>query len=88
MFARKDWRSGGEALPLRRCRIATWPEYATCVGVRLEDGGALTIAAPHGLDDLLDGVWSSNPVRVTPEEAARRLARKDPGKRWPGLRLE
>ena len=67
--------------------IATWPEYATCVGVRLEDDDTLTVTAPHGLDDLLDGVWRSNPVRVSPEEAVRRLARKAPGKRWPRVRL-
>jgi uncharacterized protein len=67
--------------------IATWPETATCVGVRLEEDDTLTITAPLGLDDLLDGVWRSNPVRVTPDEAARRLAKKDPGKRWPGVRV-
>jgi hypothetical protein len=66
--------------------IATWPEYATCVGVRLEDDDTLTVCAPHGLDDLLDGVWRTNPVRVSEAEAAGRLARKAPGKRWPGLR--
>ena len=78
---------GGPVEPLTSTEagIATWPEYATSVGVRLEDDGTLTIAAPHGLDDLLDGVWRSNPVRVSPEEANRRLARKDPGNRWPRL---
>jgi uncharacterized protein len=65
--------------------IATWPEFCTCVGARLELDGTLTIAAPHGLDDLLDGRWRLNPVRVTAEEAARRRAKKDPAARWPGV---
>ena len=83
-------RFGGDPVaPLRSTAdgIATWPEYATCVGVRLEDDDTLTVCAPHGLDDLLEGVWRTNPVRVSAEEAATRLARKAPGVRWPGLRL-
>ena len=67
--------------------IATWPETATAVGARLEDDGSLTIAAPLGVDDLLDGIWRVNPVRVRPEEVAARLARKDPRRRWPGIRI-
>jgi hypothetical protein len=82
-------RFGTAAEPLTSTTdgIATWPEPATCVGVRLEHDGRLTIAAPHGLDDLLDGIWRTNPVRVTPSEAAARLARKDPHARWPGLQI-
>ena len=67
--------------------IATWPETATAVAVRLEVDESLTIAAPHGLDDLLDGVWRRNPVRVSDEEASRRLERKNVAERWPGLRV-
>lgn len=83
-------RFGGEAVaPLTSTTdgISTWPETATCVGVRLEDDDSLTIAAPHGLDDLLAGVWRVNPSRVTPDEAALRLARKAPATRWPGVRV-
>lgn len=67
--------------------IATWPETATAVGVRLEADGSLTIAAPLGLDDLLDGVWRANAVRVTPAEARARFEKKHVGKRWPGVRV-
>ncbi|MEA2408426.1 MAG: Nucleotidyltransferase, partial [Thermoleophilaceae bacterium] len=37
----------------RRRRSYSSTETAVCVGVRLEPDGAMTIAAPHGLDDLL-----------------------------------
>jgi len=67
--------------------VATWPEYAACVAARLAEDGSLMILAPHGLDDLLDGIWRRNPTRVTVEEYERRLMRKDPGSRWPGVRL-
>lgn len=67
--------------------ISTWPERCTCVGVRLEPDGTFTVAAPHGLDDVLDGIWRTNPVRVTPEEAAKRLQKKAPRQRWPAVRV-
>jgi hypothetical protein len=65
--------------------IATWPEFATCVAVRMAKTGALLVAAPHGLDDLLDGAWRRNPTRVTREEYQRRLRRIEPKHRWPGV---
>lgn len=67
--------------------VATWPEYAACVAVRLSAAGRLEVCAPHGLDDILDGVWRRNPTRVTLEEYGRRLARKQPASRWPGVRV-
>ncbi|HWF21728.1 MAG TPA: nucleotidyltransferase family protein [Acidimicrobiales bacterium] len=67
--------------------VATWPEYAACVAVRHGEDGSLLVLAPHGLDDLLDGVWRRNPTRVTPEEYERRLRRKDPAARWRGMRV-
>lgn len=64
--------------------VATWPETATCVAVRLAPTSTgLDVCAPHGLDDLLGGVWRVNPVRVTPEVSAARLARQRVRARWP-----
>jgi hypothetical protein len=63
--------------------VATWPETAVCVGVRLEPDGAMTIAAPHGLDDLLGMVHRRNPTRVSVEEYERRLRAKRINERWP-----
>jgi uncharacterized protein len=62
--------------------VVTWPETATCVSVRHAPGG-IEICAPHGLADLLGGVWRVNPVRVTPEISRARLARQRVRVRWP-----
>lgn len=64
--------------------VATWPETATCVAVRLRPAG-FEVCAPHGLADLLSGVWRVNPVRVTPEVSRARLARQRVRARWPGV---
>ncbi len=64
--------------------VATWPETATCVAVRIRAGG-IDVCAPHGLADLLGGVWRVNPVRVTPEVSMARLARQRVRARWPGV---
>lgn len=82
---------GGTAKPLTSTfdGISTWPEVATAIGARLDAKGALDIAAPFGLDDLLDGVWRRNRHRrfnrVTDEEYQARIDRKQPHKRWPDL---
>src|SRR5215472_5825523 len=68
--------------------VATWPETATCVAVRLWGTGTdIEVCAPLGLDDLLGGVWRVNPVRVTPEVSAARLARQRVRGRWPRVRI-
>ncbi|WP_442934369.1 nucleotidyltransferase family protein [Micromonospora sp. CPCC 205546] len=38
----------------------------TAAAVRLDAHDQITVCAPHGLDDLLDGVWRRNPTRVSP----------------------
>jgi hypothetical protein len=70
--------------------VATWPETATAVAVRLqrrpsagEPGGRLLVTAAHGVDDLLGLVWRRNPRRVTVAEYRRRLAAKRVAERWP-----
>jgi hypothetical protein len=82
-------RFGAPAAPLTSTvdGIATWPETATAVGVRRHRGGELEIAAPFGLDDLLDGIWRRNNRLVTDKEYEARLARKQPSARWPGVRV-
>jgi uncharacterized protein len=62
--------------------VATWPETATCVAVRRAPDG-IEVCAPHGLGDLLAGVWRVNPVRVTPAVSRARLARQRVYRRWP-----
>jgi hypothetical protein len=67
--------------------IATWPETATTVGVRLDEADEIQVLAPLGLDDLLGGVWRRNPRRVSLERSMERLARHRPADRWPGVRV-
>jgi uncharacterized protein len=62
--------------------VATWPETATCVAVRMTADG-IEVCAPLGLEDLLGGVWRPNPVRVTPAISMARLARQRVRDRWP-----
>ncbi|WP_405102988.1 nucleotidyltransferase family protein [Micromonospora sp. NBC_01412] len=76
---------GGPVATLRTIAdaVVTWPEYATAVAVRLDAHDQMGVCAPHGLDDLLDGVWRRNPTRVSPEISRQRLARHRPAERWP-----
>ncbi len=67
--------------------ISTWPETATCVGVRLTDGEEVDVLAPLGLVDLFDLVVRRNPARVTPEEYLRRLEKKQYALRWPRVAI-
>ena len=62
--------------------VATWPETAACVAIR-RTPARIEVCAPHGLADLLDGVWRVNPVRVTPAISMARLARQRVRARWP-----
>jgi uncharacterized protein len=80
---------GGPVGPLRSIAdaVATWPETATAVAVRLEPGGEIAVCAPLGLADLLDGVWRRNPSRASLEVSRARLARHQPARRWPGVRV-
>jgi hypothetical protein len=63
--------------------VATWPETATCVALRLGGDDQLEVCAPLGLDDLLGLVHRRNPRRVSVEEYERRLAAKRIAEHWP-----
>jgi uncharacterized protein len=63
--------------------VATWPETATCVGLRLAGDDRLLVEAPFGLDDLLGMVNRRNPARVSIVEYEWRLANKRITERWP-----
>jgi hypothetical protein len=67
--------------------IATWPETATAVAVRLDQAETIEVCAPYGLDDLLAGIWRRNPARVSLAESRVRLARHQPQQRWPGVNV-
>jgi uncharacterized protein len=82
-------RFGVEVEPLRSVAdaVATWPETATAVAVRLDQHDRIQVLAPFGLDDLFDGVWRHNPRRVTVDEFRRRLAKKQVHRRWPHVQV-
>ena len=63
--------------------VATWPETATSVAVRLLHDDVLQIVAPMGLDDLFGLVCRRNPRRVTVREYRRRVRAKRIAERWP-----
>ena len=65
--------------------IATFPEIAVCVGVRLLDDDDMLVVAPHGLDDLLGGVCRRNPTRVSTAFYRNRLTAKGWSARWPAV---
>jgi hypothetical protein len=81
---------GGAAVPPLRSiaeAVATWPETATAVAVRLDGADDIQICAPLGLADLVRGVWRHNPARVSVAYSRQRLARHRPGERWPRIRV-
>ncbi|MGH3010225.1 MAG: nucleotidyltransferase family protein [Gaiellaceae bacterium] len=67
--------------------VATWPETATAVAVRLLPDDSLRVVAPLGLGDLLGMVLRRNPRRVTAEDFRQRLERKRPFERWPRVTI-
>jgi uncharacterized protein len=78
-------RFGLEVEPFARTgdAVATFPETAVCVGVRLEADDALEVVAPYGLGDLLGLVLRHNPARAPVAEFERRLSAKRITERWP-----
>ena len=67
--------------------VATWPETATAVAVRLDAAERVEVCAPLGLTDLLTGVWRRNPRRASMRVSAERLERHHPARRWPAVRV-
>ncbi len=67
--------------------VASWPEFATAVGLSMDADGALRVIAPHGLDDLFAMVVRRNPARVSVETYRQRVAQKQYTRRWPKVRV-
>ena len=80
---------GGEVAPLTSSAdgVATWPETATAVAVRLLPDDRLQVVAPCGLDDLFGLVCRRNPRRVGVQQYQRRLRDKRVAERWPRVRV-
>ena len=67
--------------------VASWPEFATAVGISLDDDNALRVIAPHGLEDLFAITIRRNPTRVSIETYRERVAQKRYAERWPLVRV-
>jgi hypothetical protein len=67
--------------------VATWPETATAVAIRLSHAERLEILAPCGLEDLLGMVLRRNPRRVPYELFLKRLKSKRILDKWPRVRV-
>lgn len=67
--------------------IASWPEYATAVGLRLEADDSLTVRAPLGLEDLFALRVRRNPRRVSVQTYRRRIAERRYALRWPRVQI-
>ena len=67
--------------------VATWPEFATCVGVSLRADGSIEIVAPYGLEDLFTLKVRHNNTRATAAIFAEQVASKRFTQRWPMLSI-
>ena len=63
-----------------------WPEKETAVGVRLVDNNQLELAAPFGVQSLLEGKLTHNPLR-SKEVFEQRIASKQWLEKWPKLQI-
>jgi hypothetical protein len=65
--------------------MASWPETATAVGVRLSNRGTMEFVAPHGLVDLFSLILRPSPAGSDPHAFTSRLEQKGWQLRWPRL---
>ncbi|TDM06950.1 MAG: hypothetical protein C4K60_18965 [Ideonella sp. MAG2] len=68
--------------------VASWPEYATCVGVTLDPNKRVRVIAPWGLDDLFNLRVRHNPVRASVKDYRKRMVEKNFSSRWPSVIVE
>ena len=87
--ARMHLRNGDDPYHDTEDAMRYWLETATCVAVRLEADGRVTVIAPYGLDDLL--ALRSGPTSRGRERYSAYLERmrvKNWPARWPRVRVE
>jgi uncharacterized protein len=84
------WRSQGKLIAPHKSvaeGLATWPETATAVGVRLTVEGEIDVLAPLGLADLLALRLRHNAARADADVFWRRVESKRWLQRWPELQI-
>lgn len=67
--------------------VASWPEFATSVGLTLREDDSIDVIAPYGLDDLFAMVVRRNPARVSIDTYRKRIEQKQYQKRWPRVTI-
>jgi hypothetical protein len=78
--ARMHLQNGDEPYVSTLDAIRNWSETATAVAVTLGSAGNVVLAAPHGVDDLLDLV-----VRPTSPDKSAVVTERAAAKRWAKL---
>jgi uncharacterized protein len=80
---------GHPVTPLRslEAAVASWPEYATSIGVSLQEDNSIQVIAPYGLKDLFSCTVRRNPSRVSVETYRERVAQKRYSERWPNVKV-
>jgi len=70
--------------------VSKWPETATCIGVKIENGG-LKLIAPHGIGDLVSLIIRPNPAFIdagnVKNVVVERMNKKKWLEKWPKLRF-
>lgn len=70
--------------------ISKWPETATCIGIKTENG-KLKLIAPHGIEDLVNLVIRPNPAFIdrgnVENVVVERIKEKKWLEKWPKLKI-
>ncbi len=71
--------------------VSKWPETATCIGVKMENG-KLKLVAPYGIGDLMNLIVRPNPAFIdegnVKNVVVERMKNKKWLEKWPKLKLE
>lgn len=67
--------------------VASWPEYATAVGLTLLPDDTIKVLAPYELDDLFAMVVRRNPERVSVATYRQWVQEKQYRNRWPRVTI-
>ena len=80
---------GHKVEPLRSLEeaVASWPEYATSVGITLGTQEDIQVIAPWGLEDLFGITVRRNPTRVSLATYRQRVDQKRYSQRWPMVKV-
>ena len=80
---------GHKVEPLRSLEeaVASWPEFATSVGITLDERDEIQVIAPWGLEDLFGVTVRRNPTRVSLETYRQRVEQKRYSQRWPMVKV-